>query len=134
MNRCRYYHISLLLFSLYNYFVKSTLILTYFIRDDLARAIKKIHALGNGFQVIPVGNRRLMQSVPGELSMDHTTALQLAQVSWPWKLIRNQRIFSTEPFQIIVPRQCATVGLSYCKSVLQQIVIKMQKIHLTVIV
>jgi len=49
--------------------------------DDLARAIKKIYVLGNGFQVIPVGKRRLVQSVPGELSMDHTTALQFAQKS-----------------------------------------------------
>ena len=36
--------------------------------------------MGSGFQVIPVGNKRLVQSVPGELSMDHAAALQLAQV------------------------------------------------------
>ncbi|PFX33221.1 Vacuolar-sorting protein SNF8 [Stylophora pistillata] len=48
-------------------------------RDDLARAIKKLHVMGSGFQIIPVGNKRLVQSVPGELSMDHTAALQLAQ-------------------------------------------------------
>lgn len=47
--------------------------------DDLARAIKKLHVMGSGFQVIPAGNKRLVQSVPGELSMDHTAALQLAQ-------------------------------------------------------
>ncbi|XP_001641092.2 vacuolar-sorting protein SNF8 isoform X1 [Nematostella vectensis] len=47
--------------------------------DDLERAIKKLHALGSGFQVIVAGNRRLVQSVPGELSMDHTDALKLAQ-------------------------------------------------------
>lgn len=47
--------------------------------DDLARAIKKLHVMGSGFQIIPVGNKRLVQSVPGELSMDHTAALQLAQ-------------------------------------------------------
>ncbi|XP_068747293.1 vacuolar-sorting protein SNF8-like isoform X1 [Montipora capricornis] len=49
--------------------------------DDLARAIKKLHVMGSGFQVIPVGNKRLVQSVPGELSMDDTAALQLAQGS-----------------------------------------------------
>jgi ESCRT-II complex subunit VPS22 len=49
-------------------------------RDDLERAIKKLHALGSGFQVIPVGNKRLVQSVPGELTMDDTATLQLAQV------------------------------------------------------
>lgn len=47
--------------------------------DDLARAIKKLHVMGSGFQIIPVGTKRLVQSVPGELSMDHTAALQLAQ-------------------------------------------------------
>ena len=36
--------------------------------------------MGSGFQIIPVGTKRLVQSVPGELSMDHTAALQLAQV------------------------------------------------------
>lgn len=49
-------------------------------RDDLARAIKKLHTLGSGFQIIPVGEKRIVQSVPGELNMDHTTVLQLAQV------------------------------------------------------
>lgn len=51
-----------------------------YLRDDLERAIKKLHVLGSGFQVIPVGNKRLVQSVPGELSMDDTAVLQLAQV------------------------------------------------------
>ena len=49
-------------------------------RDDLARAIKKLKSLGGGFAVIPVGKRRLVQCVPGELSMDHTTVLQKAEV------------------------------------------------------
>ncbi|CAB4034741.1 Hypothetical predicted protein [Paramuricea clavata] len=49
--------------------------------DDLARAIKKLHTLGSGFQIIPVGEKRIVQSVPGELNMDHTTVLQLAQAT-----------------------------------------------------
>lgn len=49
-------------------------------RDDLARAIKKLRVLGGGFTVIPVGGRRLVQSVPGELNMDHTAVLQRAEV------------------------------------------------------
>ena len=44
-------------------------------------AIKKLKVLGNGFTVIPVGGRYLVQSVPGELTMDHTTVLQQAEVS-----------------------------------------------------
>ena len=49
-------------------------------RDDLARAIKKLRVLGGGFTVVPVGGRRLVQSVPGELNMDHTAVLQKAEV------------------------------------------------------
>lgn len=48
-------------------------------QDDLVCAIKKLHVMGSGFQIIPVGKRQLVQSVPGELSMDHAAALQVAQ-------------------------------------------------------
>ena len=58
-------------------------------RDDLARAIKKLHVMGSGFQILPVGNKRLVQSVPGELSMDHAAALQLAQVGINFRPPRN---------------------------------------------
>ncbi len=44
-------------------------------------AIRKLKVLGNGFSVIPMGGRYLVQSVPGELTMDHTTILQNAEVS-----------------------------------------------------
>ena len=50
-------------------------------RDDIARAIKKLKLLGNGFAIIPVGRRRLVQSVPGELNLDHSTVLQKAEKS-----------------------------------------------------
>ncbi|XP_060576048.1 vacuolar-sorting protein SNF8-like [Ruditapes philippinarum] len=49
--------------------------------DDLLRAIKKLKALGNGFTVIPVGGTYMIQSVPGELSLDHTAVIQAAQSS-----------------------------------------------------
>ena len=56
--------------------------------DDMARAIKKLRALGGGFAVIPVGRTRLVQSVPGELNMDHAAVLQKAEVGvaywWVW--------------------------------------------------
>lgn len=47
--------------------------------DDLLRAIKKLRILGNGFTVLNMGNFQLVQAVPGELTMDHTNVLQLAQ-------------------------------------------------------
>jgi len=58
--------------------------------DDLQRAIKKLKVLGNGFSVHPISSggtsssketRYLVQSVPGELSKDHTTVLASAEES-----------------------------------------------------
>lgn len=39
--------------------------------------------LGNGFSVIPVQSTYIIQAVPGELTLDHTTVLQSAQVCHP---------------------------------------------------
>lgn len=48
-------------------------------QDDLLRAAQKLKIFGNGFLVVPVGKGQYMvQSVPGELSMDHSTVLQQA--------------------------------------------------------
>jgi ESCRT-II complex subunit VPS22 len=44
--------------------------------EDILTAIRKLKILGNGFTIIPVGTRYLIQSVPGELTMDHTMVLQ----------------------------------------------------------
>ena len=56
-------------------------LLVYFLSDDILMAVRKLKALGNGFMVIPIGNgKHLVQSVPGELTMDHTTLLQQAEV------------------------------------------------------
>lgn len=49
-------------------------------QDDVVRAIKKLHCLGNGFKLIKLSDRRqLVQSVPGELNMDQTQVLKLAE-------------------------------------------------------
>lgn len=48
-------------------------------QDDLIRAIKKLSVLGSGFKVIPIGGKKIVQSVPGELNMDHTTVIQEAE-------------------------------------------------------
>lgn len=48
-------------------------------QDDLLRASKKLKVLGSGFTVVPMGKGQYMvQSVPGELNMDHTAVLQQA--------------------------------------------------------
>ena len=56
------------------------MLLTFFYRDDLMRAIKKLAILGSGFQVLPLQGRKLVQSVPSELNKDHTEVIQLAEV------------------------------------------------------
>jgi len=43
-------------------------------------AISKLKTLGSGFAAIPVGKRFLVQSIPGELTMDHSSVLQQAEV------------------------------------------------------
>ncbi|EFA01867.1 vacuolar-sorting protein SNF8 [Tribolium castaneum] len=51
-------------------------------QDDLIRAAQKLKILGSGFMVVPVGKGQYMvQSIPGELSMDHTAVLQQATQS-----------------------------------------------------
>jgi len=47
--------------------------------DDIQRAAQKLKVLGNGFQVISIGNQKMVQSVPLELNTDHTTIIVIAQ-------------------------------------------------------
>ncbi|MED6143941.1 hypothetical protein PIB30_010606 [Stylosanthes scabra] len=47
--------------------------------DDCLRAIGKLKVLGSGFEVISVGKRKLVRSVPTELNKDHNEILELAQ-------------------------------------------------------
>jgi len=47
--------------------------------DDIERAVRKVKILGAGFQLISVGSHTMVQSVPCELNIDHTTVLVLAQ-------------------------------------------------------
>ncbi|TPP62285.1 ELL complex EAP30 subunit [Fasciola gigantica] len=48
--------------------------------DDVQRSIKKLRCLGTGFMLIRLdGGRTLVQSVPGEMSMDKTNVLGLAE-------------------------------------------------------
>ena len=48
--------------------------------DDIVQAIKRLKILGSGFSLIPAGSSYIVQSVPGEMSLDHTTILQHAEV------------------------------------------------------
>lgn len=48
-------------------------------QDDLVRAIKSIQPLGGGYELINLGKRKLVQSVPREVSGDFTTILTTFQ-------------------------------------------------------
>ncbi|XP_047493278.1 vacuolar-sorting protein SNF8-like isoform X2 [Penaeus chinensis] len=47
--------------------------------DDAIRAVKKLRVLGSGMEVVASGSSQFIYSIPGELSMDHTTLLQQAE-------------------------------------------------------
>ncbi|CAB4385352.1 vacuolar-sorting protein SNF8 [Rhizophagus irregularis] len=47
--------------------------------DDIIRSIKTLKPLGNGFEILPIGDRKMVRSVPRELNKDQTDILVLAQ-------------------------------------------------------
>ena len=56
--------------------------------EDVRTAIKKLKILGTGFALIGSANKQIVQSVPGELNMDHTAILDLAQqVRFPFRVL-----------------------------------------------
>jgi len=46
--------------------------------DDILQAVRKLQKLGSGYKVIELGGKKLIQSVPMELSTDHNAVLSLA--------------------------------------------------------
>ncbi|KAI3962875.1 hypothetical protein MKW92_049655 [Papaver armeniacum] len=48
--------------------------------NDCLRDISKLKILGSGFEVISVGKKKLVRSVPTELNKDHNEILELAKV------------------------------------------------------
>ena len=51
-------------------------------QNDLVTAIKKLKILGNGFDLVTLGQQTYVRSVPGELNTDKNKILELAQVDW----------------------------------------------------
>lgn len=50
-------------------------------RDDIVRSIKTLKPLSSGFEILLIGSRRMVRSVPKELDTDQSSLLLLAQVS-----------------------------------------------------
>ncbi|XKL63263.1 hypothetical protein PGB90_005627 [Kerria lacca] len=69
--------------------------------DDLLFAAKKLNIFGNGFCIIEISKGEyLVQSIPGELNMDHTAVLQLvSKQNKPYmsvSILREQLQWDTE--------------------------------------
>ncbi|CEG82765.1 hypothetical protein RMATCC62417_16777 [Rhizopus microsporus] len=47
--------------------------------DDMVRAIKTLRPLNGGYEVLQIGDKKLVRSVPKELDKDQSTLLLLAQ-------------------------------------------------------
>lgn len=47
--------------------------------DDIERAVRKLDSFGGGFKILNTGHKKMIQSVPLELSDDHASILNLAQ-------------------------------------------------------
>jgi ESCRT-II complex subunit VPS22 len=49
--------------------------------DDVLRSIKTLAPLGSGFQVLQIGDKKMVSSVPRELNRDQSIVLGLVQVT-----------------------------------------------------
>ena len=49
-------------------------------RDDILRAVKALGPLGSGFDVITIGKKQMIRSIPKELNTDQSTVLEAIQV------------------------------------------------------
>lgn len=48
--------------------------------EDIVKTVATVKVLGNGFRIIETGGQKLIQSVPLELTDDHSTVISIAQV------------------------------------------------------
>lgn len=53
----------------------------------------EFQVLGSGFEVISVGKKKLVRSVPTELNKDHNEILELAQVTWHFLFLFSSDFF-----------------------------------------
>lgn len=51
--------------------------------DDVLRSVKTLAPLGSGFQVLQIGDKKMVSSVPRELNRDQSVILGLVQVCFP---------------------------------------------------
>lgn len=77
-------------------------------------AVKRMGALGNGFNILQAGSKKLVQSVPLELNTDHMTVMALAQegcfVTKPMLL----EAFSWPADRIAAALVCPSLSQTHC--------------------
>ncbi|KAI9478224.1 MAG: EAP30/Vps36 family-domain-containing protein [Benjaminiella poitrasii] len=66
--------------------------------DDIVRAIKTLKPLSGGYEVLQIGNRRMVRSVPKELDKDQSSLLLLAQTTGyvDYDMIKNELGWTSE--------------------------------------
>eukprot|EP01101_Sappina_pedata_P012471 TRINITY_DN8594_c0_g1_i1.p1 TRINITY_DN8594_c0_g1~~TRINITY_DN8594_c0_g1_i1.p1 ORF type:complete len:210 (-),score=45.91 TRINITY_DN8594_c0_g1_i1:21-650(-) len=47
--------------------------------NDIESSVQKLQILGNGFNILKVGNKSFVQTVPYELNLDHKLVIELAE-------------------------------------------------------
>jgi ESCRT-II complex subunit VPS22 len=75
-------------------------------RDDVTRAMTKLKVLGSGFEILRIGSRTMLQSVPMEISNDHTTILLYAQEKGfvTYSMIRRELNWSKDRIDVVLVR------------------------------
>jgi ESCRT-II complex subunit VPS22 len=69
--------------------------------DDIFRAVATLRPLGSGYAILSVGNRKIIQSLPMELSSDSTTLLGVAERLGPltFEIVLREISWSYARFQ-----------------------------------
>mmetsp|Transcript_234 Transcript_234/g.456 ORF Transcript_234/g.456 Transcript_234/m.456 type:complete len:246 (-) Transcript_234:2249-2986(-) len=60
--------------------------------DDVKRAVDTLEPLGNGLRLMQIGTKKMLVSVPMELSSDHTCVLDLASQSEPKGVVNKLQL------------------------------------------
>eukprot|EP00042_Codosiga_hollandica_P057052 m.836594 g.836594 ORF g.836594 m.836594 type:complete len:250 (-) comp59487_c0_seq7:2361-3110(-) len=82
--------------------------------DDIERAIDKLKELGNGFDIITIGRRKLVRSVPTELNADLQTILSFTEQNGCVSVSALQKHASWDVERVRMGlEQCVKEGLAW---------------------
>lgn len=74
--------------------------------DDITRAVTKLKTIGSGFEILRIGSRSMLQSIPMELSNDHSTVLLFAQEKGfvTYSIIMRELGWSKDRIDVVIVR------------------------------